>query len=56
MYINAPGNSWAVEVGSRYGNTNVAGLDVNVVAGAGGGDHAHLGFRDNGQVFLFYQR
>ena len=41
----------SVEVGSRYGTTNVAGNDVSILAANGGRRHAQLGFRDNGQVF-----
>ncbi|MEX2581401.1 MAG: hypothetical protein WD342_20260, partial [Verrucomicrobiales bacterium] len=55
VYINDAANTRAVEVGSRYGTTNIAGNDVIVQGGIGGGGrHAHLGFRDNGQVFFAY--
>lgn len=54
VYINDASNNRAVAVGSRYGNTNVAGNDVLVVASESvSGGYAHLGFADNGQVFYF---
>jgi filamentous hemagglutinin family protein len=42
-----------VEVGSRFGDTNVAGYDVRVSASgtAASNRHAMIGFRDSGQVF-----
>ena len=51
VYINDVGNNRAVEVGSRYGNTNVAGNNVILSGGSTSWDHAHLGFRDMGSVF-----
>ncbi|MCF6312478.1 MAG: filamentous hemagglutinin N-terminal domain-containing protein [Verrucomicrobiales bacterium] len=52
VYINDATNDRAVEVGSRYGNTNVAALHVLLTGAVGGaGRWAQLGFRDNGQVF-----
>ena len=56
IYINDAGNNRSVEVGSRYGNTNVAGNHVFLSGGVGGsGRYAILGFSDNGQVFMVNQ-
>ena len=51
IYINDAGNNRAVEVGSRYGNTNVAGDDVFLTGGSSSYQHAQIGFRDSGMVF-----
>ena len=50
VYINDAASTHAVEVGSRYGNTNVAADNVFVTSGQGENDYAHLGFHDNGRV------
>jgi len=51
LYINDSGNNGAVEVGSRYGTTNVAANHIFLSAGSGSYDHSQLGFRDSGVVF-----
>ncbi|MCH9023564.1 MAG: hypothetical protein IID32_12500, partial [Planctomycetes bacterium] len=52
IYINDPGNNRFVEVGSRYGETNLAANNV-FLFGAGTRDwrHGMVGFRDTGVVF-----
>ena len=53
IYINDAGNTRNVEVGSRYGNTNVAGNHIFVSGGVSTGNYAHLRFHDNGEVFYY---
>ncbi len=54
VYINDAANNRAVEVGSRYGKTQVAANNVFITAApTGRGRYAQLGFKDNGQVFFF---
>lgn len=53
-FIGSPDMSRHVVVGSRFGNTNVAGAALLISASQGNtgeSDYAHLGFRDSGQVF-----
>ncbi len=53
VYVNDMGNGTHVEVGSRYGDTNVAAYNV-LISGASSGTRAHaqLGFHDSGAVFV----
>ncbi|MCB1235813.1 MAG: hypothetical protein KDM91_12155, partial [Verrucomicrobiae bacterium] len=53
ILMGGPNITRSVEVGSRFGNTNVAGANVFLVASQGNGTirHVQLGFRDTGQVF-----
>ncbi|MCF6312620.1 MAG: filamentous hemagglutinin N-terminal domain-containing protein, partial [Verrucomicrobiales bacterium] len=52
VYINDAANNRAVDVGSRYGNTNVAANNVILIGSSAGSNYrAQLGFRDKGTVF-----
>ena len=53
VFVGASGLPRHVEVGSRYGDTNVAGSSVLVTASDTNGitRHTQIGFRDSGTVF-----
>ncbi len=53
VFINDLGNGRHVEVGSRYGDTNLAARNLLLVGSSGGTRrHAQLGFRDAGWVYV----
>jgi hypothetical protein len=53
VFIGSSNMTRHVEVGSRFGDTNVAGFDVRVIGSdtAASNRYAMIGFRDGGQVF-----
>lgn len=54
VWVGAQGITRGIEVGSRFGNTNVAGAFLNVAASRVSNAlnaYAQLGFRDTGQIF-----
>ena len=53
IFVGSATMGRGVEVGSRYGDTNVAANNILVTAADTNGDnrHAQIGFRDSGQIF-----